>query len=149
MEVVVVVAEDHHHLGRAAQAGPGADEHVLGAGAHEPVDQLLGQPPVDLADLAGDLLLTVPARVVDVDVEAVLVGAVAVAAELGAEAAALRPAQVADDQAGGAGVGGGVLPGDPQPHPDQHPVGSDGRRLDVEQLHPLATAPLVDGDGAH
>jgi hypothetical protein len=41
----------------------------------------------------------------------------------------------------------GIEPG--RADADEHPVGGDGRRLDLEQLHPVAAAPFVDGDGAH
>ena len=136
-----MVAEGHDHLGGAAQAGAGADEHVLRPGSHEPVHQLLGQPPVDLGDPGRDPLLSVPARVVHVGVQAVLVGAVAVAPVLLSEPAAAGAAQVPDDQARGVRVGGGVLPGDPQQHLDQ-PVGP------VPAPGPVRAGPgdRVDGD---
>jgi hypothetical protein len=98
-----VVGQGHDHLGRALQPGPAADEHALGPGAHEPADQLLGQAPVDLGDPGRDPLPAVAARVEDVGVEAVLVGAVAVAPVLVPEPAAVGAAQVADDQAGAFG----------------------------------------------
>jgi hypothetical protein len=104
-----VVGQGHHDPLRAEQAGGRADEHVAGPGAHEPVDQLLGHAPVDLGDPGRDPLEAVTARVEHVGVQAVLVGTVAVAAELRPEPAAAGAALVADDQARGVRVGGPML----------------------------------------
>jgi hypothetical protein len=54
VQVVVVVGQGRDHLGRSVEPGPGADEDVPGAGANEPVDQVLGQAAVDLADPGRD-----------------------------------------------------------------------------------------------
>jgi hypothetical protein len=48
VHVVEVMGDRPDHAGRPSQPQPLAHEHVLGAGGHEPVDQILGGPPVDL-----------------------------------------------------------------------------------------------------
>jgi murein peptide amidase A len=99
-----VVPEHLDDLGPPAQAGVGADVDDDGAGAHEAVDEVLGEPAVDLAGKAGRPLAPVPSREVDVGVEAVLVRRV-----LGAEGAAAPAAEIADADAGRVRVRGGVL----------------------------------------
>ena len=91
MQVVVVVDEHLDDARRAVKAGAGADEDHLRAGANEPVDQVLGEPAVDLADPSRRPLAPIAARVVHVGVEPVLVGRVAEAAEPDSEVAAVRP----------------------------------------------------------
>jgi hypothetical protein len=102
--VVVVLGKHLDHAPRPAQAGVRADEDEGGPGGHEAVDEILGQSAVDLRRLRGRPLEPILARVVDVHVEAVLVRRVPDAAEAGAEVAALRTREVADDDARGARV---------------------------------------------
>src|SRR5688500_17746708 len=81
--------------GRAGEPSPRADENHLGPGLQEAVDEVLRERPVDLAWRAGFPLAAVPARVIDVDVEPVLVREVAEPPEAGAELATLAPAEIA------------------------------------------------------
>lgn len=83
MQVVVVMDEHLDDAGRAVEVGAGADEDDLRTGPREPVDQVLGEPVVDLVDPSRRPLAPVAARVVDIGVEPVLVRDVADAAELG------------------------------------------------------------------
>ena len=92
-----MVRERHHDLARPVEVQVRADEHVLGAGAHEQVHELLRGGAVDLVRPRGAPRTPVLARVVDVGVEPVLVRRVAEPAELGAEVAAVRARQVADE----------------------------------------------------
>ena len=71
--------------------------------AREAVDQLLCERAVDVGGVPWCDLAPVGARVVDVDVEAVLVAGVADVAELGSEVAAVRAAEVADGTRGACG----------------------------------------------
>jgi hypothetical protein len=73
VQVVVVVHERHHYLARPAQPERRPDEDVLGALAHERVDELLRRLAVDLPGPAGAAQQAVATRVVDVGVEPVLV----------------------------------------------------------------------------
>jgi hypothetical protein len=88
VQVVVVMGEHLDDAGGAVKAGARADD--LRPGAHEPVDQVLRELMVDLADPARRPFAPVEAGVVDVGVEPVLVGGVADAAELGREVASVR-----------------------------------------------------------
>jgi len=90
VQVVVVMDEHLDDAGRPVKAGARADEDDLRVGAHEPVDQVLRELMVDLADPARRPFAPVEAGVVDVGVEPVLVGGVADAAELGREVASVR-----------------------------------------------------------
>ena len=76
--------------GRTVKAGAGTDEDELGARPYEPVDQVLGEPVVDLVDRSRRSLAPVAARVVDIGVEPVLVRGVPETAELRPEVAAVR-----------------------------------------------------------
>ena len=90
MKVVVVMDEHLDDAGRTAEVRIGTDEDDLRARAHEPVDEVLGEPVVDLVDPPRRPLAPVDARVVDVGVEPVLVRGVADAAEPRPEVAAVR-----------------------------------------------------------
>ena len=72
-------------LATAAQLGARSDEHVLGPGVDERVDQGLGKLKVDVVHRVGAPLEAVPARVRDVDVDAALVRGVPDAAVAPAE----------------------------------------------------------------
>jgi len=76
--------------GGTVKAGAGTDEDDLCTRPHEPVDQILGEPVVDLVDRSRRSFAPVAARVVDIGVEPVLVRGVAGAAELQPEVAAVR-----------------------------------------------------------
>jgi hypothetical protein len=82
----------------------GADEDLGRAPRDEAVDELLGGHDVDLVGPPRGALEPVEARVVDVDVEPVLVRQVAEPAVAGAEVAAVGPREVADQHARGVGV---------------------------------------------
>jgi hypothetical protein len=71
--VVVVVPEDLHDSTGAGKAGVRAYEDQHGAGGDETVHQILGQAMVDLSGDARWSLAPVGARVVNINVEAVLV----------------------------------------------------------------------------
>ena len=79
MHVVLVVRVRDHDAGGAAEAGREADEDHLRSRGDEAVEQRLGETEVDLVVRRGRVQLPVDARVVDVDVEAVLVRDVLVA----------------------------------------------------------------------
>ena len=76
-----MVRERQHAPGRTAEAGVRADEDPLRPGADEAVDEVLGQLRIDLLRGERRPLAAVEAWVVHVDVEPVLVGRVADAAE--------------------------------------------------------------------
>ena len=76
--------------GRTVKVGAGTDEDDLRAGTREPVDQVLGEPVVDLVRRKRRSLALVAAWVVDIGVDPVLVRDVAEAAETGSEVAAVR-----------------------------------------------------------
>ena len=76
---------------RSAQRQARAEPHTHGAGRDEAVDEPLRAAEVDLAGTHGRPLAAVSTRVVDVDVEPVLVRDVAEPAEAGPEVAAARP----------------------------------------------------------
>src|ERR671931_1188267 len=103
VQVVVVIPEDLHDAGRTHQPSVRPDVHELGACPNEEIDEPLREAVVDLPDGGRRPFPTVEPRVVDVDVEAVLVGRV-----LGPEVAAVRPAQVADPHAPCKRMGAGV-----------------------------------------
>ncbi len=73
VHVVLVVGDRLHHVRRPGEAALEADEDVFRSGVDEEVDQRLCQPAIDMARRARFSFPSVPARVVDVDVEAVLV----------------------------------------------------------------------------
>ena len=76
--------------GGTMKVGVGPDEDDLRARPREPVDEVLGEPVVDLPDRPRRSLAPVEARVVDIGVEPVLVRGVADPAEPGPEVAAVR-----------------------------------------------------------
>ena len=96
------------HPRRAGEAGVRADVDLHRTGADEAIHQVLGQGEVDLVHRQRRPLGAASERVVDVHVEAVLVGRVPDRAERRAEVAAVRPAQIADADPGCAGMGGRV-----------------------------------------
>src|SRR5919201_7103980 len=95
VKVVVVIPEGLHDAGRTHQPSVRPDVHELGACPNEEIDEPLREAVVDLPDGGRRPFPTVEPRVVDVDVEAVLVGRV-----LGPEVAAVPPAEVADPDPG-------------------------------------------------
>ena len=108
MEVVVVQGDRLDHPGRPGEPGARAHVDLHRAGADEAVHQVLGQGQVDLVHRQRRPLGPASKRVVDVHVEAALVGGVPDRPELGAEVAAVRPAQIADAHPRGARMGGRV-----------------------------------------
>jgi hypothetical protein len=83
----------------------------------EPVDEPLGQSPVDLRRVSRCPLAPVRARVIDVCVEPVLMAGVPDGPEPGAKVAAARAAQVADRHTRRARM----RPAIPARDSDQHP----------------------------
>ncbi len=59
--MIVMVRDRVHHAGRPPQPGRGAHEDALGTGRHEPVDEILREAQIDLADTAGRALALVAA----------------------------------------------------------------------------------------
>jgi len=108
VEVVVVVHERLDDPRRSRQIQARTHEDMRGTRRGERVDQLLGQQPVDQPGLMRAALAPVPAWVVDVDVEPVLVRRVSQVAETRPEVSAARPRQVADPHARRVRVGGAV-----------------------------------------
>jgi hypothetical protein len=96
VQVVVVVREPLHDARRAGEREARAHEDPLRAGGDEAVDEVLRELDVDLGRPPRRPLGAVAARVVDVDVEPILVRDVADATEARPEVAAARPAEVAD-----------------------------------------------------
>src|SRR5918992_1073369 len=88
VQVVVVVGELLDDAPRAGEAGVRPDEDARGARAREEVDERLREPAVDLARPLRRTLESVQPRVVDVDVEAVLVRNMAGEAQARTEIAA-------------------------------------------------------------
>ena len=73
VQMVVVIRERLNDAPRAAEPDARSDEDLGGACRHEPVDEPLSFRPVHLRGAPRLALPAVGARVVDVDVEAVLV----------------------------------------------------------------------------
>src|SRR5207249_4331605 len=90
VHVVVVVWEDPHHTGRPDEPSVRPDEDPDGPGADEPIDESLRERTRDLPRRVGRPRASVPAWVVDVDVEPVLVRDVARPAVVDAEIATVR-----------------------------------------------------------
>src|SRR4051794_26461311 len=104
VQVVVVVDQRRDDPARAVEVEVRPDEDTDGARLDEAVDELLGEPAVDLGGADRSSLEAVAARVVDVDVEAALVGRVPQAAVPRAEEAAVRAREVADQHPRPVGV---------------------------------------------
>jgi len=100
-----------------------ADEDEVGSRFDEEVDERLRQAAVDVSRSFGGALAAIVPRVVDVDVEAVLVRDVPGEPEARPEVAAPRTAQVADPDAGRTRMRGGVRAKHPQ-HDSDEPVGA-------------------------
>lgn len=109
MQVVVVVCQHANDACRSDEPGVRADEDDLSSGRHEAVDQILREPQVCLARPERGPLAAVPAGVVDVHVEPVLMRDVAGPAELRAKVAPVGAAQIADADAWCARLVRGVL----------------------------------------
>ena len=77
MHVVVVMSEGLNDGRPTAEARVLPHENELGSRPHEEVDEVLGQPPVDLVRRPGCPLAPVAARVIHVHVEPVLMRRVA------------------------------------------------------------------------
>ena len=99
VHVIVVVDGLAHGRRRPDEPAARADKDDLGARADEAVEQVLGEPPVDLCGSDRLELTAVEPRVIDVDVEAVLVAEVTEASVASAERATSRPREVADAEA--------------------------------------------------
>src|SRR5215831_11205793 len=78
VHVVVVIRSVLHDSGGSVQPGRSADEDVLRAGGDEPVEEILGEPEVDLVVCGRRAQLVVASRKVDVDVEPILMREVVV-----------------------------------------------------------------------
>jgi hypothetical protein len=109
VHVVVVVSRLTNDLRGAREPRARPDEDELGPGADEAAHEVLRERAIDLRRHDRLAFPAVPARVVDVGVESVLVGEMAEAAEAGAELPAVRTAQIADADARRAGVRGSKL----------------------------------------
>ena len=117
---MVVVHRQHlHDSPRAAQAGVRSDEDSNRTCTDEAVDEVLRERPVDLRRRVRRPLTPVAARVVDVDVEPVLVRDVAGPAVAHAEVAAVGTTEIADSYARRAWVRGGIRVGDANDEPDE------------------------------
>jgi len=73
VQVVVVVPKNLDDLARPTEPRVRANVDGLGAGRNEAIDEILAEATVDLGSDLGRTLAAVEARVVDVDVKAVLV----------------------------------------------------------------------------
>jgi hypothetical protein len=94
VHVVVVMSEGLNDGRPTAQAGVLPHENELGSRPHEKVDEVLGQPPVDLVRRPGSSLPPVAARVIHVHIEPVLMRRVAQAPEAAPEASAPGTAEI-------------------------------------------------------
>ena len=92
--MVIVIPKNLHDARRAREPRVRADEDEGGPRGHEAVDEILGQAVLDLARDEGWPLAPVSPRVVDVDVEPILMRRVA-----GPEGASPPAAEVADPEA--------------------------------------------------
>jgi hypothetical protein len=138
--VVVVVPEDLDDPGRPGQARIRANEDADGSGGDEEVDERLGKSPVYLPSAERRTLAAVAARIVDVDVEPVLVRDVP-----RAEVPATRTAEVADAEARGAGVASRVAIDDREYRADEpvrSPTPPAPVRLPVEERIPREEQPV-------
>lgn len=118
---------------RPAKAGVGPDEDSFSSSSNEEVDQRLGEPKIELANVRRPFP-PVPPWVVDVDVEAVLMRGVA-----RAEPAAVRLAEVSDAHPRRARMAGRISSDDAEDDANQlvgppAPPGAVG--LPVEQRIP-------------
>ena len=97
MHVVLVIRVWDDDAARPTEPGREADEDGLRARGDETVEQILSQVAVDLSGRDRSAQVPVEPRVVDIHVEAVLMGDVLV------HPAAVAEADVPDDHARGAG----------------------------------------------
>jgi hypothetical protein len=112
--VVVVVREHFDNPGWTGETGARSDEDTLDAGSDEPIDEILREAAVDLVGTLRRAFALVAARVVDVDIEAVLMRGVP-----RPERAALRPAEITDSEPRRGGMGASVLADHAQHEPDE------------------------------
>jgi hypothetical protein len=103
MQVVVVPVEDLHDTRGPTEPGVRTDEDELDAGLNEEVDESLGESAIDVGRRARSALAPVEARIVEIDVEAVLVGGMP-----RPERAAVRTAQISNADPWSSGVRLGV-----------------------------------------
>ncbi len=114
--MVVVVPQHLDDAGRAVQACVRANEDAAGTSVEEEIDERLGKAPVYLPRAERSPLAAITARIVDVDVEPVLVRDMA-----RPEGATVRTAQVSDAETRGAWVSGSVAVDDGE-HRTNEPV---------------------------
>jgi hypothetical protein len=154
VHVVVVVDQFLDDRRRPFQAGARAYEHLRGSSLDEPCDEILRQLAVDLPRDLRRALSSVPARVVNVDVEPVLVRGVPEPSEPRAEVSAVRPGDVADPDTRRLRMRGRVLAQHAQERPNQTPVAiaaptavrrAPAHRVPGEEVRPFGREP----DAAH
>jgi hypothetical protein len=114
MQVVVVPGEDLHDTRGPTEPGVRADEDELDAGPNEEVDESLGEKGVDVGRRERSALAPVEARIVEIDVEAVLVGRMP-----RPKRAPMRPAQISDADARSFGMRLGVAIDHAEDEPDE------------------------------
>jgi hypothetical protein len=110
VQVVVVACEHLEDRGWPAKAGVGPDEDQPRSRTHEEIDQRLREPAIDLGRIQRRALSPVEPRVVDVDIESVLMRSVP-----RAERATSPSTEITDPDSPSGGVLAGV-PGDDAKH---------------------------------
>jgi len=96
MEVIVVVRQCLNNIGWTTQAGIGTNEYELRSSCNKSIDEGLGQPLVDLGGSTRFQFSVIPTRIVNVNVESVLVRAVTESSELRTKVSSVFPAEIAD-----------------------------------------------------
>jgi hypothetical protein len=99
VHVVVVMGEDLHDARGPGKSRVWANEDELRSRGDETVDQVLSKTAIDLGRLPRLALAPVAARVVDVDVQAVLMGGVTETAEAFAEIPSVATTEIPDTHA--------------------------------------------------
>ena len=99
MHVVVVMCERLHDARGPGEFGVGADEDVPRSCGNESVDQVLSKTTIDLAWSPRFTLAPVAARVVDVDVEAILMRRMTETAKMFTEIPTVAAAEISDPHA--------------------------------------------------
>jgi hypothetical protein len=96
VHVVVVMYEWLNDAGRPRQSGSRPDENELGASSNEAVDEVLGTRSIGLTGPEWSELPPITARIIDVDIQSVLVRRVPQTTKSPAEVTASGTTDIAD-----------------------------------------------------
>jgi hypothetical protein len=119
VHVVVVMDEGLNDVQRPRQTHLRPDEHKFCARSNESVYEVLGASSLDLPGFAWSALAPVPARVVDVDIQSVLVRRMTEPSEALAEIATVGSAEIANTHPGYLAIFRNVSPKNAKDDPNQ------------------------------